>query len=143
MEIAVNEWLLHYLVPGSIHLGNAFKFLDALERRGDRMAIRYDSPWTRKLYRISKASYVHAQALRRIAMMLHDEARVHLVYEDEIVPLPDGVECPADDRYLVELAYSVPNKTILTTDNPLREALRKYDLVTVLLVEDFLPTYVT
>lgn len=144
MELIFNEWFVEYMVPGSGHEPLVHKLLDAVERRGDLLVVRQGSPFVQKLYRYSKQYQTQRRpSFRRFLRLMVNSAVVRQVSEDEITRLPPEVEnaAPRKDLYLVELAVVTADRTIVTTDEPLKEAIDGEGGIRVLLLDEFLNSY--
>jgi hypothetical protein len=67
MDIVVNEWLLHHLCPdaneGDTNL--ALEFIKRWMRGSDKLVIRRESPFTKKLYRLMKESETHSDFVKK------------------------------------------------------------------------------
>ena len=136
MEVVVNEWLLEYMRPDSEKAGFASRFLDEIEHRGHKLAIRRESVFTRKLYKYDRQFF---RCFKRLKMILYDGDKVKLVDEKDIESLPQEIAdiVPEDDKYLVELAYFTSDKLIVTTDARLRQALKAIESIKIYLVDEF------
>ena len=145
MELVWNEWLLEYMTHASGRAPLVGLLLDRLEANHDLLAVRYESPFVTKLYRYKKShlSPPDNRPFKRFFLMMFDPAKVRLVYENEIAPLPQEVAAvvPADDLYLIELASATPDKTVVTTDETLIRRLNGVAGFHVVLVEEFLSYY--
>lgn len=149
MQIVVNEWLLHYLHPDSQEEKKklAIKFINIWIKRCDKILLRIQSPFTRKFYRFmneSKEDPVSYKEFKKLHNLLfRDSDKTVLIEEQNIRPLDKNIESktPADDRYLVELAYSSDDKIIITTDIRLKEKLEDEPELKIYLLEEFLNNY--
>lgn len=63
---------------------------------------------------------------------------------DDLITLSEDIisKTPEDDLYLVELAFSTDDKTIITTDTRLKSALRDVQELSVILLDDYLDDYI-
>lgn len=149
MEIVVNEWLLDYLLPDAAEEERnlARRFMIAWPKKNDKVVIRRQSPFTRKLYRYLKATETkidfNRPFLRLHKFLFRDSDKTILVEESEITKLPNELEAttPPDDKYLIELAYSKPDRIILTSDTKLKEQLKDEIHLKIYLLEEFLQNY--
>lgn len=109
-------------------------FLDGLQARGWPIVIKVPSPFTIKFFSFCKVyKRVNPTYGKRLSLDMCDSEKVIMVREDEIQSLPDYIEeqfaqgkIKDDDRYLVELSYTVPGSVIVTKDNPLVASLRPF-----------------
>ncbi len=71
---------------------------------------------------------------------MRDSSKTILVDESDVKQLPQEIQnrSHSKDRYLLELAYSGADRTIVTTDRNLKESLSKACGVSVCLLEEFL-----
>jgi hypothetical protein len=78
-------------------------------------------------------------------LLFRNSDKTILLDECDIKELPQGLAkiVPDDDKYLVELWYSVPGSVIVTTDAKLRDKLIEHDSsARIFLLEEFLQKYV-
>ena len=134
MEIVVNEWLLHYMSPESRDLSFSTRFLDFVQSKSILIVIKKPSPFTDKFYRFCRKHRVSNPKFgKRLALDMSDSKKVKIVSPPDVIPLPDEIQrlfiekrIKEDDRYLVELAHSVPCSVIVTTDSPLVGVLKPF-----------------
>ena len=140
MDIVPDEWVLDCARPDNERYSISRKFLDAVERKRDRLAIRQDSPFTRKLAKFGK---IYPIEFKRLFLILYDSSKVVQFGDDDITRLPQEIEntVPDDDRYLVELAFSTPDKVFVTTDNRLKEKIKGLGDLRVFLYDEFMHFY--
>ncbi len=145
MELVWNEWFVEYMTRASGKRGLVWKLLDCLETKRDVLAVRYRSPLVSKFYRYAKLHPIPPDntPFKRFFMMMRDPAKVRLVYDQEIVPLPQDVAAlvPDDDLYLIELANVTTEKTVVTTDETLQKRLNGVAGFRVLVLQEFLEYY--
>jgi len=149
MEIVVNEWLLHYLCPDAKECDTncAFQFIKVWIKGSDKVVIRRQSPFTKKLYAFMKASESHSDFIKKRFVRLFkfslDSDKTIVVDECDINSLPQELEAktPPKDKYLIELAYSRPGSIIVTTDTKLKEKLQDEVDLKIYLLEEFLQNY--
>ncbi|MCJ7655893.1 MAG: hypothetical protein MUO97_11475 [Dehalococcoidia bacterium] len=149
MEIVVNEWLLDYLRPDAdaSETDLVDKFVKAWLEKCDKIVIRENSPFASKFYAYMYQSGGYPAYRKRFEVLFHlflDSDRTVKVNECDIKELPQELAkiVPNDDKYLVELWYSVPGSVIVTTDSKLRNKLIEYDsFAKIYLLEEFFRTY--
>ena len=149
MEIVVNEWLLNYLCPNAKECDTnlAFQFIKAWMKGCDKVVIRRQSYFTKKLYRFMKESESHSDFIKkrfvRLFKFLLDSDRTIVADECDIDNLPQELEAktPPKDKYLVELAYSKSGRIIVTTDTKLKDKLQDEVDLKIYLLEEFLQNY--
>jgi hypothetical protein len=149
MEIVVNEWLPEYLRPDADASETELvdKFVGAWLEKCDKVVIRKNSPFTSKFYTYMYQSGGYPACRKRFEVLFHlffDSNRTIIVDECDIKELPQDLAkvVPDDDRYLVELWYSVPGSVILTTDAKLKDRLIEYEsCIKIYLLQQFLLTY--
>jgi hypothetical protein len=149
MEIVVNEWLLDYLRPDAEpdQIELSIKFVNAWVEKSDRVIIRKTSPFTRKLYNYMdqcRGYQICLGRFRALNNLFRDSDKTRMLDDCDISEIPENLaaKTPTDDRYLVELWYSVPGSVIVTTDSKLRNKLIEYDsFAKIYLLEEFFRTY--
>lgn len=151
MEFVVNEWLLDYIRPDE-SLKNRKKvgiFLGVLVQKKDKMVIRkQDSPFSEKLHRYMGQFGYDTECkkfFKAFKIYSRDSDVTVLIDDTDVKDVPGEVlnKVKSDDRYLIELAYSSLDKTIITTDRDLKQALQGISELKVILLDDFLKEYVT
>lgn len=150
MEIVVNEWLPEYLRPDADanETELADRFVKAWLDRCDKVVIRRNSPFASKFYTYMYKSGGYPAFRKRFEVLFHlflDSERTAIVDECNIKELSQDLAkiVPDDDKYLVELWYSVPGSVIVTTDAPLRNKLIEHDPpAKIYLLNEFLLTYI-
>lgn len=142
MDIVVNEWFLEYMLPRSEHYSLSNRFLDAMEKRADRLVIRKPIVFTGKLYKYAEQTE-HEKAFTRVFRIMLDLTKVRLVDSTQIPKLESALatKIPADDLYLVELAYHTSDRIIITTHRKLATILKAETDLKVFLLDDFLENY--
>jgi len=144
-EIVVNEWLLHYMAPGSKDIYFPDRFLDFVQSKSLPIVIKRPSPFTDKYFRFCKVlKKLKPLYGKRLFLEMNDSNKVRLVKPEDILLLPAEIEnlfqkvlVKEDDRYLVELVCTIPTSVLVTTDNPLVNALKPYCGDRVQLLPDF------
>jgi len=146
LDLVFNEWFVEYMVPESSKSQLIWGLLDAFESKSDRLVVRRKSPFMQKFYRFSKlygrVGQRSRDVFRRFFLLLPSD-KIWLVDEDEIQPLANAVldVVNDDDIYLVELAKLTQERTIVTTDRRLRDALDGKEDFRVILLDDFIAEY--
>jgi hypothetical protein len=151
MELVVNEWLLEYLRPDSEKSKRdlAIGFVNAWVRKCDKILIKMPSPFVSKFYAFMKQfgwDPAFKERFKKInELLLRNPEKTIIINTEDINPLPDeiGQKVPADDKYLVELAYCSKDSTIITTDERLKEKLKGESNLKVYLLEEFVNTYLS
>ena len=150
MEIVVNEWLPEYLRPDADASETELvdKFVKAWLEKCDKVVIRRNSPFTSKFCAYMGQSGSYLAYRKRFELLFHfffDSDRTVIVDECDIKDLPQDLAkiVPDDDRYLVELWYSVTGSVIVTTDAKLKDKLIEYESsIKIYLLKEFLLTYI-
>lgn len=151
MEIVVNEWLLDYLRPDAQadETSLAIRFVNAWVEKCDKVVIRRTSPFTRKLYRYMdqcRGYQICLGRFRALNNLFRDSDKTRMLDDCDISEIPENLAkiVPYDDKYLVELWYSVPGSIVITTDAKLKEKLLEHDpSAKIYLLEEFLISYVS
>ena len=145
MEIVPNEWLPEYLLPnaGKRERSIADRFVDGWDNAVYKVVLRYKSPLILKFLRYwqqSKTVLESAARFKRVHLLIRDSGKTILVDESDVKQFPQEIQTRSHskDKYLVELAYSGADRTIVTTDRDLKESLSKVCGVSVCLLEEFL-----
>lgn len=148
MEIIVNEWLLEYLRPDAQESKRtaAIQFLDAFDKKYDKIVIKRKSRFLEKFYDYSKWSeqFVYSKPLfSRLHLLFRNADKTIIAYDNELQVLPDDIEAetPTKDKYLIELWYSKQERIVLTTDARLKEKLKDIPNLKICLLEEFLQVY--
>ncbi len=143
----INEWLW-YDLSGSNGLGpqrEAFSFIEKLSASDHRIVFIEGSPFDQKAWSLCKSTnpmIVQRIAGVYVANVRQNSDRCQILKLEELAALPDELAgaIKPDDRYLVQTQLSVKGAVLVTSDNPLREALGKAGL-SCLSGEEFLSTY--
>ncbi|MCK4850694.1 MAG: hypothetical protein KAT11_05040 [Phycisphaerae bacterium] len=145
MEIVPNEWLPEYLLPnaGKRERSIADRFVDDWGNGVYKVVLRQKSPLISKFLKYWKQSETvleFAARFKRVHLLMRDSSKTILVDESDVKQLPQEIQnrSHSKDRYLLELAYSGADRTIVTTDRNLKESLSKACGVSVCLLEEFL-----
>lgn len=151
MEIVVNEWLLDYLRTDAQadETRLAIRFVNAWVEKCDKIVIRKDSPFTQKFYDYMgqaeqyAVSRKHFRKLFELLFLNSDKTKI--LDDCDISEIPEDLasKIPADDRYLIELWYSVLDSVVVTTDAKLKDKMIVYDSsAKIYLLKEFLLTYI-
>jgi len=149
MEIIVNEWLLEYLRPDAQESERlaAFRFVNALVKKCDKMVIKRNSPFVAKFYRFWKqveSDTNFKQPFSKLhQLVFRDTDKTIIVDESDLQDLPEDIaaKTPEDDKYLIELWYSNQGRIVLTTDAKLRDKLKDIPGLKICLLQEFLREY--
>jgi len=152
MEIVVDEWLLDYLHPDSERSKRnlALKFVNAWVEKCDKVVIKRPSQFVKKFYTYMKQFEKDLDFKKRFKKMnellFHNSDKTIIKDDYDIESLPERIEqkVPIDGRYdrcLVELAYSSADRTIITTDERLKEKLKDESDLRIYLLEEFMKNY--
>ena len=144
----VNEWLLDDLLlqNGAKAREQSYAFLLKLLEKCDRIVVRVPSPWRDKAHRLGKLDPRSKYAKMLFGAILKNTQKCHLMYAEEIQPLPQDVRAAIHrkDIYLVETFYSVRSSVLITKDPDLCEALSRHQTdgkMAVRLRDEFLVEY--
>ena len=148
MKFVVNEWLLDLLRPdadtGQQKL--ALHFINTLVKKCDKIVVRIPSPFFSKFWRLGKQFERDADFKRRFKklheLLFRNSVNTVIIDDAQTRRLPDEVarRTPPDDLYLIELAYSM-DKTLITTDGRLVQAMEGVTEVRVVLLQEFMKAY--
>ena len=148
MEIIVNEWLLDYLRPDAQEAERtaAIQFLNAFDKKCDKIVIKKQSQFVGKFYNYSKLSeqFVNSKPLfSRLHLLFRDADKTIIADDNDLQTLPDDIatKTPTDDKYLIELWYSKQERIVLTTDMKLKEKLKDIPNLKIRILEEFLQDY--
>jgi hypothetical protein len=145
--ITVDEWIVHYLNDKNT-VEAIYDFLLKVEEICDSFICLKGSPLAQKIWKLSSTSSNFVPSHQAIIKyffntFIWNSKKFHFVDDVNLDPLPSDIEqdAPPSDKYLVQTALSTNDKTILTTDEALKEDLSKYGFLTIYLVKDFVPQY--
>lgn len=148
MEIIVNEWLLEYLRPDAQESERtaAIQFLNAFDKKCDKIVIKKQSQFVGKFYNYSKFSeqFINSKPLfSRLHLLFRDADKTIIVEESDLQDLPNEIagKTPSDDKYLIELWYSKQNRIVVTTDTKLKDKLKDTVGLKIYLLQEFLQDY--
>ena len=131
MYLVVNEWLLDYSVPGTdkTRVSQVNQFFQKFYSSPSKIVIGRETPFTTKFHRFFK-QHERDLVFKKNYLKLHNllfknTLRTRILEESEIERLPDELLTGIhdDDWYLLELANTVKESVIITTDSRLIKAL--------------------
>jgi hypothetical protein len=144
MYLVVNEWLLEYFIPSVSQekARLARRFLDKVAQTSAIMIIGYGTPFVDKFHRFMK---VHGDDLRFKKMfstlgglLFRDFEKTLIITEPSEIDQDDLEGVNRDDWYLIQLARTVPESTIITTDTKLIDVVRRKGQVPILHLNEYL-----
>ncbi len=146
MQLVINEWFLDFLVPkvDPEKMDKVNSFLKIVHDNSHILVIGRENNFTSKFYKYMKRYGWDIEFKNRFQkirnLLFYDSLRTLIVDESELTILSEEIVSitPADDLYLVKLAFSTKDKVIITTDNRLKEALNNVLKLSVLLLDDYL-----
>lgn len=149
MEMVVNEWLLEYLCPDAKESNTnlAIRFVNAWVTKCDKVVIRRPSPFVTKFYRYWQKFGQDTDFKKRFSklnqLLFINSDKTVIADDSDIKKLKNEVEAktPSDDKYLIELAYSEPDRIVVTTDRRLKDKLQGEANLKIYLLEEFLHKY--
>jgi hypothetical protein len=142
----VNEWLWADLsgANGPQPQCEAFGFIERFPATQHRIVIIEGSAFDHKAWALCKSSNPIVQRIAAfyVTAVRQDRDRCLILPAESVNPLPADLAATIkpDDRYLAEAQLSVPESILVTTDNPLREALGRAGLESISR-EEFLRAY--
>jgi len=135
VKLVIDEWLWADLrgENGADNQRESLAVLQAVFDRCDMLVAVRNSPFFQKLWVTAKEA--HMDAIRRCAVkifraqFLWNAEKLELLDECQLAPLPPEIEGQVkdDDQYLVRAYYASCADSLITTDQPLIEALRRHD----------------
>lgn len=129
-DLVLNEWLwsdLRRETSAEKHR-QSLQLLLTIHQRPDRIIVVRDSPFAHKAWRLS-AEAVDVEQREAIRLFknvyLADSAKCLLLEPAALPQLPAEMteRCKDDDHYLVQAQEAMPGSIIITTDQPLMDAL--------------------
>ena len=143
--IVLNEWVLHDLAgeKGEERQRQAGSLLDKFGAESSMLAVWRGSPWMSKFARFTnRAARPRPRLLlKKLANLLYDSARCHILENDQVPPLaPElAAKLPRKDIYLVETYRAAKADLLVTEDARLLAALHAHcPDVTVQTRDDFM-----
>ncbi len=145
MQLVVNEWMLDFLVPGAENqqIAKVNKFIKFISENSHQIVIGRKNNFVSKLYHYMKRygwNLIFKARFKKLSQLLFfDHARTKIIEEHELTPLSDEIISitPDDDLYLLQLAFSTEDKTIITTDARLKNVLQIVQEVNICLLDDY------
>lgn len=131
MHLVVNEWLLEYLIPGT-EFGKKAQvntFFNLFFKSSSKIVIGRATPFISKYYRyLGQYGYdfVFKKNYKKLYELLFlNSTRTIIVEKEETKHIQEeklsGIH--NDDWYLLDLAFTVPDSTIISTDSRLIDAV--------------------
>jgi hypothetical protein len=139
----VNEWLWADLsgANGLLAQSEAFNFIQSFPAAQHKIVVIEGSAFDQKAWALCKNSNPIVQRIAAIYVtsIRQNRDKCLILRVGSVSPLPDEIAATIkpDDRYLVEAQLQVQDSIVVTTDNPLHEALAKAGLKSISR-EDFL-----
>jgi hypothetical protein len=133
VTLVVDEWLWADLgANGSPKQAEAYRFLEAILAKCDRIAVVEGSEFARK----SVAFWSHTDLRRRGIEIYYDRhfrynnLKSDLKKQEELVELPGELkkQVKPADQYLVRAFITAKAQLIITTDNPLMDVLKEHGI---------------
>lgn len=151
MKIVVNEWLLDYICPGIDlkKISMADQFISGLLKKCDKIVIGRATPFVKKFYHHMKKFGSDTDFKRRSTklneLFFRNLDKTIILDDVNIEKVPKEIEekAPADDKYLIKLAYSSEDKIIVTTDQRLKDKLQDEVDIKIYLLPEFLAEYLS
>ena len=136
MKLVIDEWLWADLrgENGADNQRESLAALQAVFDRCDMLVAVRKSPFLQKLWVMAKEACTDAIARRAVkiftAQFLWNAEKLELLDECQLAPLPPQLEGQVkdDDQYLVRAYYASRADFLITTDEPLMEALRRHNV---------------
>lgn len=142
----INEWLWADLLGenGLPAQQESFRIIEKLSVSDDQIVIIEGSAFDQKGWNLCKSPNMIVQRIAAVyvANVRLNPDRCQILKPDEVDALPNELASAIkpDDRYLVQAQRSVSGAILVTTDNPLREAVGRAGLM-CLSRQEFLSTY--
>jgi hypothetical protein len=146
MFLVINEWLLEYSIPISYcnYSADLQAFISKFYLSNSKMVVGKGTPFTNKFYRFFKQYECDLEFKNRYRklydLLFRDSTRTILLENYEIVKVSDelmqGIH--NDDRYLLELAATVPGSIIVSTDQRLIDALLNKGYKNIIHLKEYL-----
>ena len=148
MILALNEWVFHDLLEenGADKFRETYGFLTAFWESADRLVIPPEQRWTDKAFRLMRRSDPRGRQVGKLFLgILLDTERSIRVRVEEAPEIEQErlSRIPAEDIYLVLAYIAAAADYLVTTDQPLFDALVEDDEVNCRMREEFLPWYST
>jgi len=148
--ILLDEWLFSHLQgeEGSERQRQAYRILEEIERRCDRIAWRPDTPWARKAYKLMKDQRPAVRAASRLLQRLLRDPQKGVIPSSSAGSAARSPEAwssiPEEDRYLLEIYIDAGAELLVSTDQKLLDQLqRSFPEVRAQELEEFVRSYLT
>ncbi len=148
--ILLDEWLFSHLQgeAGSERQRQAYRILEEIERRCDRIAWRPETPWARKAYKLMKEQRPEVRAASRLFQRLLRDPPKGLIPSSSAGSAARSPEAwssiPKEDRYWLEIYIDAGAELPVTTDQKLLDQLkRSFPEVRARELEEFARSYLT
>jgi hypothetical protein len=146
-DFVINEWLWDDSSGGNglQHQREAFDCITKLAASDHRIVVIEGSSFDQKAWRLCKSTnpmIVQRIAGAYVASVRQNFDRCLILKPEAVAPLPQqfAAVIKPDDHYLVQAQLSVVGAVLVTTDEPLRDAVGKAGL-SCLSREEFLSTF--
>lgn len=147
-RFVVNEWLLADLGGrnGGRARQEACDFLKKIQQRPGLIVFQQGTPWAKKAYRLMKKTTAQARYASKLLHAILADSTCCVRIEPAAAPLLDeraAAGIPHKDLYLVEMYLKASAHLLVTTDQPLVQALAHQPSLQVQaqLRADFLESY--
>ena len=153
MELVVNEWLPEYLRPSATEeqKSKLENFLNKFIERNDKLFIRANSPFLRKILRLSKDynnCISEVNNVKRFIKLIYLDSDGCVIVDDDEINLEDQTRDlliaggnTESDIYLFESASITSDRIVITTDAKLKNHLLNDNNYKVEMLDDFLAFY--
>lgn len=144
--LIIDEWIWHDLSGenGEEKLKEAFKFIEFVYEKCDKIVTKTDSKFEKKFFNFCERSDLISRKITNFYKnyILYNSEKYIGVNEKECqqISVDISTEIKPDDQYLVKLSYKLQGP-IITTDNPLLKILEKYK-IRCEHRDNFLPNYI-
>lgn len=133
-DLVLNEWLWSDLsgTNGPDHQNESLSVLSRLQTSTDQIVVVLNSPFARKFWNLCREASTSAQRLAvvRFKTILVDSDKCVQLEPDSLPDILDlKADCKQDDWYLIQAQRAQGVESlIVTTDQPLIEALRRHSI---------------
>ena len=147
-SLILDEWLWSDLLGdnGTEKQRESLGFITAVYRKCDRLVTARESKFMTKGWALLKCSDATRRDIARFVKLnfLINSLKLKTIPPDELSALADNLQkmVKPGDAYLLQVYLAEPGSAIITTDNPLRNALMKSNIS----CEDrdvFVPSYIS
>lgn len=149
-DLVIDEWLWSDLA-GENTVGEqreTFEFLGAIYNKCDRIVSVRGSRFDQKFFELFRYSDVIRLGFAKFfkARFWYNSQKTLMLEEEQLQDLPEAIatdtEVKHKDHYLVRAYLTAKASQIVTTDNPLKDALTKHGIV-CRHRQEFVPTYIS